>query len=266
MSLPAHLRPNLEVARRFLAARRPPAARVLVCAITGAHHYGFPSPDSDLDIKGIHLAPTNELLGLSSPPDTVDVTALCDGIECDLTLNEARPALKLLLQGNGNVLERITSPYQLVDTPAVGELQALARAALSRRFFAHYRGFGRGMRREHERILAETGAARVKPLLYIYRVALTGAHLLLTGEVVADLTETAPRYGFDGALELVAKKRAGVEHEPLSAPEDAHHRLAWPRLDALLDEARVSSPLPEEPPNGDVVDAWLVAQRLAAVR
>jgi len=266
MTLPAHLRPDLDVAGRFLDAHRPAGGRVLLCAITGSHHYGFPSPDSDLDIKGIHLAPTADVLGLSAPRDTVDVTAQHGGVECDLTLNEARHALTLLLQGNGNMLERISSPYQLVDAPSVGELRGLSRAALSRRFFAHYRGFGRGMRREHERVLAETGVARVKPLLYVYRVALTGVHLLLTGEVVADLTETAPRYGFDDALELVAKKRAGVEREPLSPVEDGHHRAAWPRLDALLDEARASSPLPEAPPNRDALDAWLVAQRLDALR
>lgn len=31
--------------------------RHLVVALSGAHAYGFPSPDSDLDLKAIHLAP-----------------------------------------------------------------------------------------------------------------------------------------------------------------------------------------------------------------
>ena len=58
------------VADRFLAeasARREP----LVVALSGAHAYGFPSPDSDLDLKAIHIAPTRALLGLR--PDTPPV-------------------------------------------------------------------------------------------------------------------------------------------------------------------------------------------------
>ena len=56
--------PDLELDRRFLK-KNPPPGRVLCCAVTGSHHYGFSSPDSDLDLKGIHLCPTEVLLGLS---------------------------------------------------------------------------------------------------------------------------------------------------------------------------------------------------------
>ena len=34
--------------------------RHLVVSLSGAHAYGFPSPDSDLDLKAIHLAPAVE--------------------------------------------------------------------------------------------------------------------------------------------------------------------------------------------------------------
>ena len=44
--------PDLTLARRFVSAHLPPG-KVLLCAITGSHHYGFTSPDSDIDIKGI---------------------------------------------------------------------------------------------------------------------------------------------------------------------------------------------------------------------
>ncbi|MEZ4465912.1 MAG: nucleotidyltransferase domain-containing protein [bacterium] len=61
-----HDDPDLDLGRRFVAERGP-AGQVLLCAVTGAHLYGFPSPDSDLDLKGIHLAPTPTLLGLQVP-------------------------------------------------------------------------------------------------------------------------------------------------------------------------------------------------------
>ena len=36
----------------------------VVVHLSGAHAYGFASPDSDVDLKAIHVVPTAELLGL----------------------------------------------------------------------------------------------------------------------------------------------------------------------------------------------------------
>jgi len=197
--------PDIELARRFVAAN-PPPGRVLLCGITGSHQYGFASADSDLDIKGIHLAPTPTLLGLSPPAEAHQSLRRLDGIECDLTTNEAGQALRLLLRGNGNMLERIFSPFQLYATPETVELRELARGAISKTFFDHYAGFFRAMCREHEKASQPVA----KTLLYAYRVALTGIHLLRTGDLVADLSRLAPDHGFHQALELVALKRAGL--------------------------------------------------------
>jgi uncharacterized protein len=248
----ADLVPPLDLARRFVAAH-PPPGKILLVGVTGSHHYGFPSPDSDVDLKGIHLAPTETLLGLSLPNDTHDRLEDFEGVECDLTTHEAAKALRLLLGGNGNVLERIHAPFQLFETPELAALRALTPGALSRRAFAHYRGYFRGVCREHER----SAHPLAKPLLYAYRVALTGAHLLRTGEVIASLSELAPRYGFPEALELVEQKRATAEKVALSADADALHRAAWPRLERALDAAREASVLPEEPADPGACDAWL---------
>ena len=42
------LTPDLDLAHEFVAAN-PPHGRLLLCAVSGAHMYGFPSADSDLD-------------------------------------------------------------------------------------------------------------------------------------------------------------------------------------------------------------------------
>ncbi len=63
------LTPDLEIGRRFVDGNKPPG-QMLLCAVTGSHHYGFPSPDSDLDLKGIHLSPIESLLGLEDPVET----------------------------------------------------------------------------------------------------------------------------------------------------------------------------------------------------
>src|SRR5690606_17495986 len=104
-------------------------------------------------------------------------------------------------------LERLLTPFQLYDSPELAELQELARRSVSRRFARHYMGFFRGMCREHER----GQPPRAKSLLYAYRVALTGVHLLRTGELVADLRRLAPQYGYEGALSLIRIKVEGAE-------------------------------------------------------
>lgn len=254
------LTPDLDVARRFLAAHPPPGA-LLLCGLTGSHIYGFPSPDSDLDLKGIHLAPTESLLGLRPAPESHDTIVVFEGVECDVTTQEARKALDLLLRGNGNMLERILSPIQVVDTPHVTELQALAHGVISRRFVRHYQGFFHGRCREHRKAPQPTA----KNLLYAYRVALTGIHLLETGALETDVTALGPEYGFPRTVELAEFKQAAHEKAAVPADLDEAARADWPALQARLQAARDRSPLPEEPPGEAACHAWLVRTRRAAL-
>lgn len=253
-----NLTPDLALARRFLAAHGPHGTPML-CGITGAHQYGFPSADSDIDMKGIHLAPTRQLLGLDPPAQTHDRLELFEGVECDLTSHEAAKALGLLLAGNGNMLERILSPYQLFEGEAVTQLQDLARGAVCKRFAKHYRGFFEGMRREH-RSRPEPG---VKSLLYSYRVALTGIHLMREGVLQADINRMAPIYGFSSVIELVDYKRDHREKAVLPDALDRRHCARWDDLATMLDQAIEQTELPELAPNRDAMSDWLVARRLA---
>jgi predicted nucleotidyltransferase len=100
----------------------------LVVALSGAHAYGFPSPDSDLDLKAIHIAPTRALLGLSEPPTTHDRMEVLEGVEIDYTSNELGAVLRGLLKGNGNYLERVLGAHLLLVNPLLEELVPLARA------------------------------------------------------------------------------------------------------------------------------------------
>lgn len=256
--LPPNALPDLGLGRRFIAASPVPGDPIQ-CGVTGSHDYGFSSPDSDLDLKGLFLAPTRRLLGLHRPPDSFDRLIDFEGTECDLTLTEVGKGLQLLVAGNGNMIERLLSGFQLYPSPALTELQALARGAVSKRFSRHYQGFFRGMCKEHER--AEK--PRAKSLLYAYRVALTGIHLLRTGELVADLRVLAPMLGYPDALSLVRIKVEGAEKGAVTPEIDARHRAAWPALEADLQRALDESPLPEAAGNEAACEDWLVALRSA---
>ena len=40
--------------------------------VSGAHLYGFPSADSDYDLRGMHVLPAKEVVGLDAGPETLD--------------------------------------------------------------------------------------------------------------------------------------------------------------------------------------------------
>ena len=45
---------------------------LLFATISGAHLYGFPSPDSDYDLRGVHLLPLQEIVGSHVERETID--------------------------------------------------------------------------------------------------------------------------------------------------------------------------------------------------
>ncbi len=244
------------VAGRFLTAEEE-QRRHLVIHLSGAHAYGFPSPDSDLDLKAIHVEPASRLLGLSPPALAADRLEMVDGVELDYTSNEIGDVLRGILGGNGNYLERVLGETALASSPEHESLRPVVARSLSRRVHRHYAGFARNQL-DHARRSATPSAKKV---LYVLRTALTGSHLLRTGEMVVDLTRLLDRYGFEDARELALAKTRGERVEL-----DAGERDRWlgeaQRALALLEPALAESVLPEEPPNRDELEDWLLDLRL----
>ena len=54
---------------RIVAAQPYP---LLFATISGAHLYGFPSPDSDFDLRGAHVLPLEKVVGLEVRTETVE--------------------------------------------------------------------------------------------------------------------------------------------------------------------------------------------------
>lgn len=250
------LESELVQGRAFITKHSPPG-RILLCGVTGSHYYGFPAPDSDLDLKGIHVAPLRDILSLEPPKAAVNIEGLEGGLLCDYTSNEVEQAMRLLLKGNGNMLERIFSPIQVFETDELFQLRTLSAAYLSRRVFHHYKGFFFTVCDLH----LKDGLRRIKPLLYSYRTALTGIHLLNTGKVVGDVTILAPQYGFNEALGLVSRYRSSSEKTTVSPDEDTRHQSHWPNLLKELEQAFEQSHLPEEPMGLRACSEWLVNLR-----
>lgn len=226
--------------------------------VSGAHLYGFPSPDSDVDLRGAFLLTAREMLGLQPPRETL---SFCDTgtVEVDWVAHDLRKFARLMTQHNGYVLEQLYSPLVVTSTPAHEELLELGRGCATRPTVRHYQGFARSRRRR----LGEPEAT-VKHLLYAYRVLLTGIHLMRTGEVVANVIALNQHFGLELVDELVARKQVGGERMLLEGADLALHGPVLDRLEAELAQAHDRSSLPEEPTTAAALEELVIRVRLEA--
>lgn len=216
---------------------------LVFATISGAHLYGFPSPDSDFDLRGTHILPVPQVVGLEDPQETLEDSRVIEGLEMDIVSHDVRKFFRLLLRKNGYVLEQVLSPLVVLTTPEHAELKSLARQCITRHHAHHYLGFAD----TQWKLFFKEEPPRVKPLLYLYRVLLTGIHLMRSGKVEANLETLLAEYPQPGVLELIQRKRAGREKETMTPDETAGHEAAKLKLEARLTLERDSSQLREVP-------------------
>jgi hypothetical protein len=189
---------------RIVAAQPYP---LLFATISGAHLYGFPSPDSDVDLRGAHVLPLEEVVGLEVSDDTVADSRVIEGLEMDIVSHDVRKFFGLLLKKNGYVLEQLFSPLVVHATLEHEELKTIARGCITQHHSHHYFGFAE----TQWKLFLNESPRRVKPLLYVYRVLLTGIHLMRTGQVEANLVTLNQEFRLPYIDDLVARKLAGPE-------------------------------------------------------
>ena len=90
---------------------------LLFATISGAHLYGFPSADSDFDLRGVHILPIREVVGLNVGRETVQMEEIREGLELDLVTHDAKKFFSLMLKKNGYVLEQLFSPLVVQTSP-----------------------------------------------------------------------------------------------------------------------------------------------------
>jgi len=244
---------NFDLLRSVVANGATP----LFATISGAHLYGFPSPDSDVDLRGAFVLPLKEVLRLREPVETLTATRTVGGVEVDWVAHDVRKFARLMTRRNGYVLEQLYSPLAVVGGPQLDELRLIGRGCITRQLYHHYRGFADGQLK-----LLSQPTATVKELLYAYRVMLTGIHVLQTGTIEANLGQLAARYPVAGLAELIARKMAGTERGALAAEELPPHLAQLARLGADLAAAFDACALPDAPTSLDALDDFVVRARL----
>ena len=230
---------------------------LLFATVSGAHLYGFASADSDIDVRGCHLLPIADVVGLWNGRETIESSHVRDGVEVDLVTHDAAKFFSMLLKRNGYVLEQVLSPLRVRTGPPHEELCDIARGCVTRHHAYHYLGFARSTRK----LFAKT--RQRKPLLYTYRVLLTGLHLMRSGEVETNLERLNEDAGLSTIRDLIEAKRSGEEHGTLGDADGTAFEAELDRLTAELEAAKESSSLPERAAAADRLHDFLVRLRLS---
>ncbi|OUJ74785.1 nucleotidyltransferase domain-containing protein [Hymenobacter crusticola] len=210
---------RIQAALTQLEATHP--IRILYTCESGSRAWGFPSPDSDYDVRFIYVHQPDWYLALDDGPDTLNFPI---DNELDLGGWELRKALKLLRNSNAALLEWLQSPvvyHEALDFRAC--LRPLVPAAFNPRAgLHHYLGLVR--RGVEEELLAEQ--VRLKKLFYALRSALA-AHWIRT-------RHTVPPMEFDSLRAELPPELHYVVDELLARKATADEKTTIPRPEALV--------------------------------
>lgn len=230
---------------------------LLFATVSGAHLYGFASADSDWDLRGVHVLPAQQVVGLLPLEETIEVERN-EEIELDLVTHDVRKFFILLLRPNGYVLEQLLSPIIVLTTPEHDEVISMVPELLTKHHAHHYVGFANNQ----WELFRKEAKPRVKPLLYTFRVLLTGIHLMRAHRIEANLSVLNDTYKLPFIPELMARKIGGVEKETLDASEVDQFEQEFVRLrERLVAEAAATS-LPDHNSARPALNDLLVRIRL----
>jgi len=202
--------------------------RVLYACESGSRAWGFPSPDSDYDVRFLYVRPRNWYLTLDEGPDTLNFPV---DDELDLAGWDLRKTLKLLRGSNAALFEWLQSPMvyhekMVVDAEEVKFREALApllpacwnpRAGLH-----HYLGLVR--RGVEDDLTGED--VRLKRLFYALRSA-------LAARWIRHRPAEVPPMAFQALRELLPPALQGDVDELLARKATANEKTTVPRPTAL---------------------------------
>ncbi|OYQ34903.1 hypothetical protein CHU95_10000 [Niveispirillum lacus] len=210
---------------------------ILFAIESGSRSWGFPSRDSDYDVRFVYLRPLADYLSVSSRRDVIErpVDPVLDIGGWDL-----RKALQLSLRSNAALLEWLSSPitYRTEAAP-VGTIRQLVRSAADpNALAAHYLNLGR---RSLEKVREDGDAVRPKDYCYALRAACCLEWLLrFHGPPPMDMPSLLSGLTPDAELlariqDLIARKAEGGEQD-----RQGH--------DAMLDQFLTDRLNPTPPP------------------
>ncbi|MET8335208.1 nucleotidyltransferase domain-containing protein [Streptosporangium canum] len=207
---------------------------LVLSVVVGSRAYGLETEDSDVDRRGVFVAPTPLFWRLTKPPTHVE------GPLPEQFSWEVERFCGLALEANPTVLECLWSPIVEQVTPAGEDLLAIRRAFLSRRAHRSFTGYADAQFRR-----LDPERPRWKQAMHMIRLLISGLHLARHGKPLVRMDDHRDR--------LLAVRRGEV---------------SWAEVQRWRAELTAAFPgtgaLPGEPDRRRVED-YLAATRKAAL-
>ncbi len=207
----------------------------------------------------IHSATAEEALGLPEFLRPKRWRVNFSGTQNDFVSQEIGQVATLILNGSGDVLERILARPPSFESEHGEELRRLTQINLSRRVCKHYGGKfmaqWRVLKLRKQEAGQGDGGISSDEILNVYRGALTATYLLQTGEISIDTAALAEHFDFTTAISL-AEDGATFD---VSSWRDIESELS--RLESMLLEANRLSKLPEQATQREALAAFVVKMR-----
>lgn len=147
------------------ATERDHGVRILLAVESGSRAWGFPSPDSDFDVRFVYTKPVEFYLQIRERRDVIEHT---DGL-LDLSGWDARKFLGLMLKSNASAVEWLRSPMVYMERPEATILRDFSAKVSIGGVQRHYYYLARSIWRER---FAAGGAVPIKKYFYLIRPAL----------------------------------------------------------------------------------------------
>jgi len=182
------------------------SARLFSLMLSGSHLYGFESPDSDFDIRGVFVYNTNVLLRMSEPKDVIELKIG----EYDIVLHELKKVLDLTIAGNANILEMITAKqiYTTSDFLDLKEIFVLNKEGIYR----SYKGLAT---HNYEKFIRTGKKKSIEKYLYVMRSLMAGSYVLETGKIEPNIEVLNTHFKSPHVKILIKLKKAGQEEGDL---------------------------------------------------
>jgi predicted nucleotidyltransferase len=161
----------------------------LLCE-SGSGTYGCRTEHSDLDIRGVFVEDVNELLKIEKPKP--DYEGMTEDRKIDWVMHDIEKFLKLLINGNFNMMEWVFTPIVYLDNTN-GELKEIAVKSFSRQIGNHARGWAYS--------IYKMDWSEPKKCLYAIRPLMAYINLIETKQFTSDINKLGAKFGLTSHID-----------------------------------------------------------------
>ncbi|CUW37150.1 conserved protein of unknown function [Magnetospirillum sp. XM-1] len=217
--------------------------RILFAVESGSRAWGFPSPDSDYDIRFVYVRPLTWYVRLSVGRDVIE-RPIVDNL--DVGGWDLRKALSLLVRANPALIEWLSSPIVYRERPETAAIRALAELSPHRHSARyHYRALAWS---NYTRYIAKREMVKLKKYMYCIRPAAALRWLRTRPDrVPMDFPSLLAGIKMEADLQQAIDSLLALKVSSLEMGEGPH----IPRIDDFIETEMDLAVRPDGPPSID---------------